>query len=394
MVEAAAVDDAPLDTAPTPSRRLGAAAILGLMLLTTVIGGLRFARMDLAGTDFFATDEYYTYTTADGKHLEHLNIDIVSYLAMIEDRQGHDDAFYKMVPYQSFIDNGDVLMGPVAPFIYRPALPFVASLLPMDAADAFALVNLVLVVAGVWFMVDALAVQGRSTRAQLIGGLLYTVTLPLLVFTSSLYIDGGAMAVFVFGYWLVARRCWWGLALFFPLSYPVKEALIFLAPSAIVAWRASGRSFKDPRFAIGAPIVAVAWVASAVLVRITAPDPTYSFSVLPKLNYIGNNLANPKSALFFLIGSATIFVPALVCLYRMWQQDGPRGAFDRAGPEITGVAMYVLVNLYSIASTDLTLRTAWLFWPFGISLAALLVDELARSRTPWTKALSTAGPAA
>ena len=262
------------------------------MALTALVGGLRFARADVAGTSFFATDNYYTYTTDDGHHLEHLNIDIVSYLSMIEQRRGNDAAAYKMVPYQSFVENGDVLMGPVAPFIYRPALPFVASLLPIDAADSFALVNLVLVVAGTFFMVDALAVQGRSRNAQLIGGLIYAVSLPLLVFTSSLYIDGGAMAVFVIGYWLIARRCWWALALFIPVSYAVKESLVFLVPSVVVAWRSSGRSFKDVRFLIGAPLVALAWAAVVVAVRVTAPTPTYSFSVLPKLNYIVNNLVN------------------------------------------------------------------------------------------------------
>lgn len=376
------------DTSPKAGQRLGVLAILGLMALTALVGGLRFARADVAGTSFFATDNYYTYTTDDGHHLEHLNIDIVSYLSMIEQRRGNDAAAYKMVPYQSFVENGDVLMGPVAPFIYRPALPFVASLLPIDAADSFALVNLVLVVAGTFFMVDALAVQGRSRNAQLIGGLIYAVSLPLLVFTSSLYIDGGAMAVFVIGYWLIARRCWWALALFIPVSYAVKESLVFLVPSVVVAWRSSGRSFKDVRFLIGAPLVALAWAAVVVAVRVTAPTPTYSFSVLPKLNYIVNNLVNVTSSVFFVVGSATAMIPALICVYRMTREGGFASAFDRAGPEITGLIMFVLVNLYSIASTDLTLRTAWVFWPFGVALTALLVDDLHATSTPWRRALS------
>ncbi|HPU38027.1 MAG TPA: hypothetical protein PLS63_00530 [Microthrixaceae bacterium] len=377
-----------VDTSPKAGRRLGALTILALMALTALVGGLRFARADVAGTSFFASDNYYTYTTDDGHHLEHLNIDIVSYLSMIEQRRGDEHAPYKMVPYPSFVESGDVLMGPVAPFIHRPALPFVASLLPFDAADSFALVNLALVVAGTFFMIDALAVQGRSRNAQLIGALIYAVSLPLLVFTSSLYIDGGAMAVFVFGYWLIARRCWWALALFIPISYLVKEALVFLVPSVIVAWKSSGRSFKDARFLIGAPLVAIAWVAVAALVRLGAPDPTFSFSLGPKLSYLGGNLGNVKSAAFFALGTATVMVPAFVQAYRMVRSGGLAGAFGRAGVELTGLAMFVLVNLYSMVSTDLTLRTAWLFWPFAISLTALLVDELRSTGTPWTRALA------
>ena len=379
-----------LDTCPTPARRLGAAAILGLMLLTAIVGGLRFARADLAGTSFFATDEYYKYTTDDGKHLDHLNIDIVSYLAMIEDRRGVDDAFHKMVPYDSYLDSGtEVYAGPVAPFIHRPVIPFVASVLPMDAADAFALVNLLLVVAGLWFMVDALAVQGRSTRAQLIGGLLYALSIPVLVFTSSLFIDGGTMAVFLFGYWLIVRRLWVVLAVFLPLSYAVKETLIFLTPSAVVAWRAAGHSYRDRRFLIGVPLMAVAWIAVAALVRVTAPTPEASFSLGPRMSFVTWNLSNPVSAVFFVVSCSTVMLPAFACIYRFVRSSGWRGTFDRIGPEFVGMATFVLVNVYSIAATDLTARTAWAFWPFGISLSALLADQLKAASVPWHKALST-----
>ena len=370
-----------LSTSYAPSRRLGFWALAGLMLLTAVIGGLRFARADLAGTDFFATDEYYTFTTDGGKHLEHLNIDIVTYLGMIENWRGADGAFTKMVPYESFEATGEVLTGPVAPFIHRPALPFIASLMPMDSADSFALVNLVLVVAGVWFMVDSLAAQGRSQRAQLIGGLLYAVTLPMLVFASALYIDGGAMAVFVFGYWLISRRHWWAFALFLPLSYAVKEAIVFIVPSALAAWKASGRRFSDVRFLVGAPLIGICWLAVAVWVRVVAPEPTFSFSLGPKLSYLGGNLGNLKSAAFFVVGSATVMVPALFCIYRLVREGGWRAAYDRAGPELVGIAAFFVVNAYSMVSTDLTLRTGWLFWPFAVSLSALLVDDWAANRS-------------
>lgn len=366
-------------THPTPvgsRKRLQIWVVVLLTLLTVVIGGLRFARADLAGTSFFATDEYYTLTTDGGAHLEHLNIDIVSYLAMIEDRRGVEGAFYKMVPYPEFGASDGVLMGPVAPFIHRPALPFIASLLPFDSGESFALVNLVLVVVGLWFLLDALAVQGRTRRAQLIGGLLYSISLPVLVFSSALYIDGGAMAIMVIGYWLVARRLWWAIALFFPLSYAFKEAIVFLAPTAVVAWWVTGRSFKDRTFVIGAALSGAGWVAVAVLVRAIAPDPTFTFSLGPKLSYFGGNLGNMKSSAFFIVGCAPIMVPAAICAVRLIRSGGLVAALHRAGPELVGLAMFVLVNIYSMASTDLTLRTAWLFWPFGIALTAMLVDDI------------------
>jgi hypothetical protein len=161
----------------------------------------------------------------------------------------------------------------------------------------------------------------------------------------------------------------------------VKEAIVFIAPSAVAAWKASGRRWSDVRFLVGAPLVAIAWLAVAVWVRAVAPEPTFSFSLGPKLSYLGGNLGNMKSAAFFVIGSATVMLPALCCIYRLVRESGWRGAYDRAAPELVGIAMYVAVNAYSMVSTDLTLRTAWLFWPFAVSLGALLVDDRGRLRT-------------
>src|SRR4029077_14096773 len=119
-------------------------------------------------------------------------------------------------------------------------------------AASLALVNLVLVVAGLWVLLDALAVQGRSPTAQIIGGLLDAVALPVLVFASALYIDGGTMAVFVIGYWLIVRKYWIAFALFLPISYLFKEAIFMIAPVAVAAWWQAGRSLRDKRFIIGA----------------------------------------------------------------------------------------------------------------------------------------------
>ncbi len=359
-----------------PAKRLGIGALALLTLLTLLVGGLRFARIDLLGTSFFATDNFYTYETDDGLELDHLNGDIVTYLAMIEDRRGVEGAFYKAEPYESFVAaGGDVPRGQVAPFIHRPALPALAALLPLDAAYAWAAVNLGLIVIGLWAMVDALARQGRSTRAQLIGGLLYAVSLPMLVFASSLFIDGGTMAVFTIGYWLIVRRWWWAFAVFFPLSYAVKESMAFLAPAAVVAWLAYGRSWKDRSFIAGAAVVAVAFVAVAALVQIMAPEPEYSYNVWPKLSFLTHNLGSVFSTVFFIVGTSTVMVPATIAIVQLVRGSGLAGAMRLAGPELAGVATIVLVNIYSLVSTDLTLRTGWLIWPFAVSLTALLVDE-------------------
>lgn len=369
--------------------RLRTSVLLLLTIALLIVGGLRFSRADLLGTSMFAQDRYYTFQTDQGRNVENLNIDISQYLAMTEDFGGVEGAFDKQEAYEEFASNPDAVKGPVAPFIYRPALPFLASLLPLDAPDAFALVNLVLVVAGLWALVDALRVSGRSAQTQLLGGILYVVALPVLVFTSALYIDGGAMAVLVIGYWLLARRWWPLLVAFLPLSYLVKENLFVLAPSAALAWKVSGRSWRDRSFIVGATISVVGWVAVAVLVRSLAPDPVLSYSVTPKWSYFGGNLGNVTSMLFLAVGSAPVLVPAALGFWWAIRDRGLRGAFMSApGPDMVGVLVVLAMNLYSMVSTDLTLRTMWLVWPFAIGLGAAWADGAVGDRWPtWTSRL-------
>lgn len=349
---------------------------LAFTLVLVVLGGLRFARIDVAGTSFFAADNYYTWTTDDGRYVEHLNIDIVQYLSMVEDFRGVEGAFEKQEPYPEFEASGGAVKGPVEPFTQRVALPWLAAQLPMDSSYAFATVNLALLVVGLWFLLDALAVSGRSATAQFVGAALYTFALPVVVFASSLFIDGGVVGVLMIGYWLLARRLWWALVVFIPVSYLVKEALLVLAVPAVWAWRTTGHRFTDLRFLAGCAAAVAGVGAAAIWVSARAPEPVFSFTVLPTWNFIRFNLTNPPSVLFFVLGVSTVVVPAIMGIRVLWSRDGPSLAFrGDAGADLVGFFTIAALNAYSIVSTDLTLRTGWLVWPFAISLAAVWVDD-------------------
>ena len=349
--------------------------MLGLTVLVVVVGGLRFARMDVAGTSFFATDRYYTFQAPGEDRIENLNIDLAQYLSMVEKGRGDAGAFEHFTPYPEFASNPDAVSGPVAPFIHRPAIPYLASLLPFGVVASLALVNLVLVVAGLWFLVDALAVGGRSPTAQIIGGLLYAVALPVLVFASSLYIDGGTMAVFVIGYWLIVRRYWVAFALFLPISFLFKEAILMIAPVAAVAWWQAGRSLRDRRFLIGGGLSIVAWVAVMQIVRVSASEPVLSYTLMPKWSYLGGNIVNVESMVFVALGLAPVMVLALAETWHLYRRHHWRGMLERAGVDVTGLGVVVAVNAYSVVATDLTLRTFWLVFPFAISLTARCIDR-------------------
>ena len=133
------------------------------------------------------------------------------------------------------------------------------------------------------------------------------------------------------------------------------------------------------------------WYAASKVARLWAPDPLYSYNVLPKLSYLGGNLGNLKSMLFFVMGTAPVVVLAVLAMWRIARSDGARALVDAPwGEDVVGLAVLVLVNVYSLVSTDLTLRTGWLVYPFAIALSALWLDQvLGDDRAPsWTSALA------
>ena len=353
--------------------------VVAFSIALVVIAGLRFGRADLAGTSVLATDDYYTWTSDDGRLVDHLNIDIAQYLSMVEDYRGVEGAFEKQQPYPAFEATGDAVKGAVDPFTSRVALPWLASLLPLDASFAFAAVNLAFLLLGLWLLVDALAVSGRSPAAQAVGAALYTFALPVLMFATALFIDGGVVGVLAVGYWLMCRRYWWALVVFFPISYLFKEAILVLVPAAVWAWRTTGHRFRDSRFIVGSLISALGVIGAALWVGAIAPEPVYSFTVMPTWQFTRWNLTNPASAVFFAIGMSTVVVPALLALRLLRvEQTWREILFGSSGADLVGFCAVALMNAYSIVSTDLTLRTGWLIWPFAIGLAAVWVDRSTR----------------
>jgi hypothetical protein len=182
--------------------------------------------------------------------------------------------------------------------------------------------------------------------------------------------------------------------IFLPLSYFVKESILVLAPVAAWAWKVSGRRFRDPWFAAGALVALGGWWAASKGARALAPEPVSSFTVTPSLNTLGNNLLNVVSLVFFFAGIAPVVIFALIEIKDEWFEGGPRRMLlGPAGPELVGFALLLLVNLYSLVSTDLTLRTGWLLFPFAISLSARWFDRVDQRRFPgWLTRVAAASP--
>ena len=108
-----------------------------------------------------------------------------------------------------------------------------------------------------------------------------------------------------------------------------------------------------------------------------APEPVLSYSVSPSLVTLFYNLTSFRSALFFALGMAPVVIPAILGISSIVRTQGWRYTLDDPnGGDIVGFVLVVLINAYSLVSTDLTLRTGWLIWPFAISLGSRWLDTI------------------
>ena len=196
---------------------------------------------------------------------------------MVEDFRGVERAFYKQEPYPEFADEArPPTKGPVAPFINRPALPYLASLLPFDSPEASPRSTSCWWSLGLWALLDALRVKGYSTEAQFLGGAaLRDRAAGPGVRAHRCTSTAAPSACLMIGYWLIVRRWWPAVVVFLPLSYTAQGGADPPGPGGRHAVAGSGRSFRSagvPRLR-GAPRLGRRLVGHRACRAAMAPDP-------------------------------------------------------------------------------------------------------------------------
>ncbi len=340
---------------------------LGLLLVASV----RFARFDWTGLPLArgravqervvsedCTEYIRPYTTSAGRTISPLSVDDQQYLSMVDLFSGtpREDLHVTCL---------------LAPFTNRPALPWLASLLPFDEAVSLALVNLAMTLIATWAIVFTLRAQGAGARAIALVGALFAISWNTLFFSSAILVDAGVVALVAVSWLLMAiRRPWWVAALLV-VSYPLKETAAVLVLPVLAAWLWSevtqGRRSRSSAVAcLGAGVAASALSFLVASRWFLDSDATWELS--PSIGSFVNNVLAPVSLVTFLLGTAPLYLPALLRIRDRLRGEGWRPVV--LDPAVVGVVVTLALLGWVTLAADLSSRFAWVGAPFAATLAA------------------------
>jgi hypothetical protein len=293
---------------------------------------------------------------------------IMKYTGKIDGEQSFGDAVF----YMSYVEyfRGD---GPIdevhLPFRYRPLIPFIASLLPIESSlTAINVVNLAALYATVLFLFMFLSSLGFDFRFSILGCFLYAVSFPVFYMSTTGYIEACIMCTLTIGIYLIFKEKWLLLAIAIAVGVPIKEVIALLIPVAVVyVWViGSGRS----KLLSTSLLLILAFVLPTVLIKtvfIGAGD----FYWIPGISTLFDNLrVRAMLSLLLSFGVPGILSILFFVRYRRLSRLIERRLLM---PLVTGVLVTALLIIYSMLTAYTDGRFIWPMTIFTIPMALWVI---------------------
>ena len=119
------------------------------------------------------------------------------------------------------------------PFLYRPLVPFLASLLPIQSPmTAINIINLFSLYIALFFLFHLLKSFEFSFNYAILGGFMFSISFPVFYYSTDGCIDTLAICLLTIGTSLIYREKWFYLCVVLILGSAVKEIVILLIPIA------------------------------------------------------------------------------------------------------------------------------------------------------------------
>jgi hypothetical protein len=270
----------------------------------------------------------------------------------------------------------------IAPFVYRPLLPLIASQLPFSPMTSLNLTNLFFLVVGLLFLYNTLLKLGYCQRNVIIGSLMFIISFPVFYYGAIGYVDPGLIGILCGGvYFIIAeRRFLFILTLFVGLL--IKETTIILLPVAFFhsinllpraeksGWlrKKTGDILKVMGYYA---FVFLLYVAAYLFLRkITSTGEGYTWN--PSFSRFLDNFGRVRTSITFILSFG---LPGFLSIFVIIRKIRQRNNFFDYVPLASGVFLGMLLFVYSIFSAYSDGRFIWTVYPFAIPLALMVFEE-------------------
>lgn len=328
----------------TRTRQLG--LYVFLLLCLALVCTPRFNQYDLWGIDTLTGDGPHQYRVGDGPVV------------------GLADA-YQYAQYAAYFRgeaSADVLL---APFSYRPLVPFLAALLPADPLTAINIVNILFLAVAVGFLQRLFVQQGASLPMQGAGTLLFVVSFPTFYYGPIGYIDAAAVSLLTVGVYFLSQGQYGALAVLIGVGALAKETVILLIPVAAVYMARS--KLSRWRMVRWVGLMLLLYIAASLSARAYSPSADTHVWV-PSLEKAIYNLSRPRAYLSALL---SVGLPGVLTVYTLSDIERVQRLIKQpfSAALITGVAASLALFGYALLAAYADGRPLWTMYPFAIPLS-------------------------
>jgi hypothetical protein len=267
------------------------------------------------------------------------------------------------------------------PFSYRPAVPFLASLFPVDSLLGIVIVNVLASVISIVCIFLLLKHHRFEFGLCIIGCLLFAISFPLMYYSSAGYIDASAICVICSIVVATVYRRYFYLPFLFIVGALVKEVTIISLSFVLIHIYNYNKKSKFIKMLLPVGLSVAVYGITSYIVR-TNFGVGISYLWKPTIFSIQENIARPKTYLSFLLtfGVVGLFgVAQLINDARRRNRAVRLREFFRNyqyTPHMAGILSSFALSLFAFISAYADGRFFWTAYPFLIPPAVQFIHDL------------------
>jgi hypothetical protein len=258
------------------------------------------------------------------------------------------------------------------PYIYRPLVPYLASLLPFDAMTSLNVLNLLFMIATLFFLVLTLNALFIRHSYLILSGILFVFSFPTFYYSTIGYLDPVVLLIIMSSIYAMTIKAYIILPAIILAGGFSKETTLIIIPVYFVYMLVN----KERR-TVGLVYFAVSVVMylSAVYIsrHVVSPIQT-NFQWMPSLERFFYNIARVRTWGSFMLTFGIPGLLSLLILVRLLYKKSYNLLVNLL-PYFCGIAVSVLLFVYSLFSAYSDGRFIWPAVLFSILILAIYLNE-------------------
>lgn len=289
---------------------------------------------------------------------------------------------HNYVQFSNFFKDQVPLDSVLAPYSYRPLVPFVASLLPSTSLKSISQVNVFALLISVICIYFILKRHGFRFGLRILGCLLYIFSFPVFYYGSAGYIDATALSIIALIVVATVYDQYLLLPVLFVAAAFAKEVTIVSLPF-VALWMYLGNESKQrKRKALTILFLSLVLFVVTILYSRATFGIEKGYLWIPALSHLKDNVLRLKSYFSFVLSFGVVGILGIAAFMKDYRNSRSEKSLFyylkayRFTPHIASIAAASALSAYAFVAAYADGRYFWTAYPFLIPLAVRYLDVL------------------